>query len=68
MQAASALRSLPVCSAKARNVRAVGFFTSSMLCRLERARDRPGAGNAAHHVDAETAEHEAADAVRMGEG
>ena len=31
MQAASALRSLFVCSAKARNVRAVGLVTSSML-------------------------------------
>ena len=31
MHAASALRSPPVFSAKARKVRAVGFFTSSML-------------------------------------
>ena len=32
MQAASALRSLFVCSANARNVRAAGLVTSSMLC------------------------------------
>ena len=38
MQAASALRSLFVCSANARNVRAAGFVTSSMLGLRARAR------------------------------
>ena len=36
--------------------------------RLERIGDRPGAGHAAHHVDAEPAEDEARDPLGMGEG
>ncbi len=67
MHAASALRSLFVRSAKARNVRAVGLVTSSMLSSFERPRNRPRSGHAADHIDAEPAEHEAHDAIRMRE-
>ena len=68
MQAASALRSLLVCSAKARKVRAVGLVTSSMLSASSACAIGPGAGHAAHHVEAEAAEHEAAHACRMRQG
>ena len=67
MHAARAFRSLFVCSAKARNVRAAGFVTSSMLSASSDAGDRAGSGHAADHAETEAAENEPLDAIRVSE-
>ena len=67
MQAASALRSDLVCSAKARNVRPCGSLHVRERRRFERIRDRFRQPDAIHQPDAEAAEDDAARARRMRE-
>ena len=63
MQAASALRSLPVFSAKARKVRAVALLTSSMLSASSACAIGAGSRHRPHHVAAEPGEDGAAHAL-----
>ena len=65
MHAASALRSLRVCSANARNVRAVGLVTWSMLSASSARATGPVPATPRTMLIAEAAEHEAAHALGM---
>ena len=67
MQAASALRSLLVCSAKARNMRSVGSVSIVERGRLHGIGDAERQARAFDEVDAEPAEQERAHALGMVE-